>query len=141
MRNLRRQRPLRASLTKDAEYMQPLDMSACCFSVSTETRSRSIFGCVTGFATCTFCPSGPKAIRRSSAAEVGPIARQEYAVALHHAAELLLLLLLPCPTLSSDRSRMEKKNRVTANPYRERAKLEPKKLLRLAASQPIDGRW
>ena len=58
--------------------------------------------------------------------------------ALHHAAELLLL---PCPTLSSDRSRMEKKNRVTANPYRERAKLEPKKLLRLAASQPIDGRW
>ena len=79
-----------------------------------------------------------KAIRRSSAAEVGPIARQEYAVALHHAAELLLL---PCPTLSSDRSRMEKKNRVTANPYRERAKLEPKKLLRLAASQPIDGRW
>ena len=36
---------------------------------------------------------------------------------------------------------MEKKNRVAANPYCERAKLEPKKLLRLAASQPIDGRW
>ena len=58
--------------------------------------------------------------------------------ALHHAAELLLL---PCPTLSSDRSRMEKKNRVTANPFVNEQSLDQKSycVLQLRSQSMVDG--